>query len=77
MKPIVAISFFLAAGSALFPIGGLEKMGLAKDPYREGPFTVYARVHVFPEKTSTAICVAVGTRVAVETKSDLFLVTLR
>ena len=53
-------------GQVAFPREGLEKMGLAKDPHREGPFTVYARVHVFPEKKAAAICVAVGTRVAVE-----------
>jgi hypothetical protein len=53
-------------GQVAFPREGLEKMGLAKDPHREGPFTVYARVHVFPEKKAAAICVAVGTHVAVE-----------
>ena len=53
-------------GQVAFPREGLEKMGLAKDPHKEGPFTVYARVHVFPEKKAAAICVAVGTRVAVE-----------
>ena len=53
-------------GQVAFPREGLEKMGLAKDPHREGPYTVYARVHVFPEKKAAAICVAVGTHVAVE-----------
>jgi hypothetical protein len=53
-------------GQVAFPREGLEKMGLANDPHREGPFTVYARVHVFPEKKAAAICVAVGTHVAVE-----------
>jgi hypothetical protein len=33
---------------------------------RKGPFTIYARVHVFPEKEAAALCVAVGTHVAVE-----------
>ena len=53
-------------GQVAFPREGLEKMGLANDPHREGPFIVYARVHVFPEKKAAAICVAVGTHVAVE-----------
>jgi hypothetical protein len=53
-------------GQVDFPREGLEKMGLVNDPHREGPFTVYARIHVFAEKKATAICVAVGTRVAVE-----------
>jgi hypothetical protein len=53
-------------GQVAFPTEGLEKMGLTKDPHREGPFTVYARVHIFPEKKAAALCVAVGTRVAVE-----------
>jgi hypothetical protein len=53
-------------GQVAFPREGLEKMGLAKDPHREGPFIVYARVHVFSEKKAAAICAAVGTRVAVE-----------
>ena len=53
-------------GQVAFSREGLEKMGLANDPHREGPFIVYARVHVFPEKKAAAICVAVGTHVAVE-----------
>ena len=53
-------------GQVAFPREGLEKMGLANDPHREGPFTVYARVHVFPEKKAAAICVAVGAHVAIE-----------
>jgi hypothetical protein len=53
-------------GQVAFPREGLEKMGLTKDPHREGPFTIYARVHVFPQKKAAAICVAVGTHVAVE-----------
>ena len=53
-------------GQVDFPREGLEKMGLVNDPHREGPFTVYARVHVFAEKQAAAICVAAGTRVAVE-----------
>src|SRR6266508_610248 len=53
-------------GQVAFPREGLQKMGLANDTHREGPFTVYARVHVFPEKKAAAICVVVGTHVAVE-----------
>jgi hypothetical protein len=53
-------------GQVAFPREGLEKMGLAQDPHREGPFTLYARVHVFPEKKAAAICVAVGMHVAAE-----------
>src|SRR5437764_15183451 len=45
-------------GQVAFPREGLEKVG------REGPFTVYARVHVFTQqKSAAAISVAVGTRV--------------
>ena len=47
-------------GQVAFSREALEKMG------RKGPFTVYARVHVFPEKEAAALCVAVGTHVAVE-----------
>ena len=53
-------------GQVAFPREGLEKTGLANDPHSEGPYTVYARVHVFPEKQAAAICVAVGTHVTVE-----------
>jgi hypothetical protein len=53
-------------GQVAFPREGLEKMGLANSPHREGPFTVYARVHVFPEKKAAAISVVVGTHVATE-----------
>ena len=53
-------------GQVAFSREGLEKMGLTKDPHREGPYTIYARVHIFPEKKAAAICVAVGTHVAVE-----------
>jgi hypothetical protein len=53
-------------GQVAFPREGLEKMGLANDPHREGPFIVYARVHVFPEKKAAAISVAVGTHVSVD-----------
>jgi hypothetical protein len=47
-------------GQVAFSRDALEKIG------RKGPFTIYARVHVFPEKEAAAICVAVGTHVAVE-----------
>jgi hypothetical protein len=53
-------------GQVAFPREGLEKMGLAQDPHREGPFIVFARVHVFAQKDAAAICIAVGTHVAVE-----------
>jgi len=53
-------------GQVAFPREGLEKMGLAQDPHREGPFIVYTRVHVFAQKDAAAICIAVGTHVAVE-----------
>jgi hypothetical protein len=53
-------------GQVAFPREGLEKMGLAQDPHREGPFIVYAQVHVFAQKDAAAICIAVGTHVAVE-----------
>lgn len=48
-------------GQVAFPKQGFEKVG------REGPFTIYARVHVFTEqKSAAAISVAVGTHVSVE-----------
>ena len=53
-------------GQVAFPRGGLAKMGLAQDPHREGPFIVYARVHVFAQKDAAAICIAVGTHAAIE-----------
>ena len=53
-------------GQVGFPREGLEKMGLANDPPRKGPFIVYAHVPVFPEKKAAAICFVVGTHVAVE-----------
>jgi len=59
-------------GQVAFPREGLEKMGLANDPHREGPFTLYARVHVFPEKKAAAICVAIGTHVSVENRKATY-----
>ena len=53
-------------GQVAFPREGLEKMGLAHDPHRKGPFIVYTQVHVFAQKDAAAICIAVGTHVAVE-----------
>jgi hypothetical protein len=53
-------------GQVAFPREGLEKMGLAQNPHREGSFAIYGRVHVFPEKEAAAVCLAVGTRVSVE-----------
>jgi hypothetical protein len=47
-------------GQVAFSREALERMG------RKGPFTIYARVHVFPEKEAAALCVAVGTHVAIE-----------
>src|SRR6266478_7086827 len=53
-------------GQVAFPREGLEKMGLAKNPRREGSFIVYTQVHVFAQKDAAAICIVVGTHVAVE-----------
>src|SRR6478672_10382158 len=39
-------------GQVAFSREALEKIG------RKGPFTIYARIHVFPEKEAAAICVA-------------------
>ena len=48
-------------GQVAFPKQGLEKVG------REGPMSIYAQVHVFTQQAdAAAICVAVGTHVAVE-----------
>ena len=47
-------------GQMAFSREAVEKIG------RKGPFTIYARVHVFPEQEAAALCVAVGTHVAVE-----------
>jgi hypothetical protein len=52
-------------GRVDFPRDALSKLGLLDNP-KKGPFTVYARVHVFPDKKAAAICVAVGTHVTVE-----------
>jgi len=48
-------------GQVAFPREGFEKVG------HDGPFTIYARVHVFTaQKSAAALSVALGTRVAVE-----------
>ena len=47
-------------GQVAFSREALEKIG------RKGPFTIYARIHVFPEKEAAALCVALGTHVAVQ-----------
>ena len=41
-------------------------VGLGNDPNRDGPSTVYARVHVFPEKKAAAVSIVVGTKVSME-----------
>jgi hypothetical protein len=53
-------------GQVVFTREGLEKMGLANDPNRDGPFTVYARVHVFSEKKAAAVSIVIGTKVSTE-----------
>src|SRR6266536_5004058 len=53
-------------GRVDIPREGLQKMRLAQNPHRNGPFKIYARVHVFPEKEAAAICVAVGMHFSVE-----------
>lgn len=48
-------------GQIVFTKEGLEKVG------RDGPFTVYVRVHVFTEqKSAAAVSIAVGTKVSME-----------
>jgi len=49
-------------------------MGLAKDPHREGPFIIYARVHVFSREKAAAICVGGrNARRGTKREGDLFL----
>src|SRR5438128_2890210 len=52
-------------GRVDFPRDALKKLGLLDNP-KKGPLSVYVRVHVFSEKKAAAICIAVGTHVAVE-----------
>ena len=48
-------------GQIVFTREGLEKVG------RDGPFTVYVRVHVFTQqKSAAALSIAVGTKVSME-----------
>ena len=59
-------------GQVAFSREALEKIG------RKSPFTIYARLHVFPEKQAAAICVAVGIACRNRKRqSDLFLVNRR
>ena len=59
-------------GQVAFPREGLEKMGLANDPNKEGPFTIYARIHVFAQKDAAAISVAVGTKFSTDAQGKTF-----
>jgi len=59
-------------GRVDIPSEGLQKMRLAKNPHRNGPFKIYARVHVFPEKQAAAICVAVGMHFSVENGKAIY-----
>ena len=53
-------------------------MGLAKDPHREGPFIIYARVHVFSrEKGRRVLRRGRNARRGRKRESDLFLVSRR
>jgi len=54
------------------PREDLQKMRLAQNPHHNGPFKIYARVHVFPEKKAVAICVAVGMHVSVENEKAIY-----
>jgi hypothetical protein len=48
-------------GQIVFTKEGLEKVG------RDGPFTVYVRIHVFTEqKSAAAVSIALGTKVSIE-----------
>ena len=57
-------------GQVAFPREGLDKMGLANDPNKEGPFTIYARIHVFAQKDAAAISVAVGTKFSTDAQGN-------
>jgi hypothetical protein len=59
-------------GQVVFTREGLEKMGLTNDPNRDGPFTVYARVHVFSEKKAAAVSVVVGTKASTENGKAIY-----
>jgi hypothetical protein len=47
-------------------------MRLAQNPHRNGPFKIYARVHVFPEKKAAAISLAVGMHFSVESGKAIY-----
>ena len=65
-------------GQVALPREGLEKIGLAKDPHREGPFIIYARVHVLPEKNGRRdLRRGRNARRGRKRESDLFLVSRR
>lgn len=53
-------------GQMAFSREAVEKIG------RKGPFSIYARVHVFPEKEAAALCVALGTHVAIENGKAIY-----
>ena len=59
-------------GRVDIPSEGLQKMRFAKNPHRNGPFKIYALVHVFPEKQAAAICVAVGMHFSVENGKAIY-----
>jgi hypothetical protein len=59
-------------GRVDIPREDLQKMHLAQNPDRSGPFKIYARVHVFPDKEAAAICVAVGMHVSVENGKAIY-----
>jgi hypothetical protein len=50
-------------GQIAFSREGLQKTGLADNPTK-GPLVLYVRVHVFDDKKAAAICIAVGTQLA-------------
>ena len=47
-------------GQIVFTKEGFDKVG------RDGPFTVYVRIHVFPEKKAAALSIAEGTKASME-----------
>lgn len=53
-------------GQVAFTREGLERMGLAGSPHREGPYTVYALVHVFRQKQAAPISIVLGNRLVTE-----------
>jgi hypothetical protein len=54
-------------GQIVFTKDGFEKVG------RDGPFTVYVRVHVFTEqKSAAAVSIALGTKVSMENGKGIY-----